>query len=132
MRTSARTMPLLTFCLAILPAGCSIHHFDDKTGTEHIWGIGHMTMRVSEPNEGVRAVVGQVQTVGLSAGSVQETGFATIGWQRLTRLLAIDADTTIRFEWPDSDLLDVRVGTRPSWERVVMPAPAQLDKEERP
>ena len=26
----------------LLTPGCALHYFDSKTGTEHVWGFGHM------------------------------------------------------------------------------------------
>ncbi len=67
-----RTLPLPPWCVACdkrhwaamvfglilwTTTGCAVHYYDPKTGAEHIWGVGHLVMKVSAPNEGVRAVV---------------------------------------------------------------------------
>jgi len=133
MGTAARVRSIVSLCgaacLTVLCVGCAIHHFDQKTGTEHIWGFGHMKMKVAQPREEARAVVGQTETVGLAVGSIQESGFAVIGWQRLTRLMAIDANAAVRLEWPNSDLFNVRVGTQPPWAVTNQPAATDTNKE---
>lgn len=91
--------------------GCAIHYFDSETGTEHIWGFGHMQMKVAAPNEGVRAIVRGTETVGVAVGVGEEMGYALLGWQQLTNLYIVDTDTAVRLEWPSSDFFEVRVGT---------------------
>jgi hypothetical protein len=102
---------ILLILFATLAGGCAIHYYDPDTGTEHLWGIGHMRMKVGETNEGVRAVVTGTDTVGLAGGSAPSERYIAIGWQRLSRLQVLDADTSIRLEWPSADLTSVRVGS---------------------
>lgn len=61
--------------------GCAIHYFDPETGIEHLWGIGHMRMKVGEANEGVRAVVVGTDTLGMAAGSTVYDRYVALGWQ---------------------------------------------------
>jgi hypothetical protein len=92
-------------------SGCAVQYFDPETGTEHLWGIGHMRMKVGQANEGVRAVVTGTDTLGLSAGSVASEWRITLGWERLSQFRVLDTDTSVRLEWPSSDLFSVRVGS---------------------
>jgi len=101
----------------MLTFGCAVHYFDEETGTEHLWGVGHMQMRVAPPEEEVRAVVGQMRTLGLSVGQLQNNRHLALGWHSDTRLYMIDDDTSVRFEWPTSRLFNVRVGSEPPWAR---------------
>ena len=103
----------MAFALAgcIWLAGCAIHWYDEATGIEHILGFGHLRMKIAEPAEGVRAVVTGTETLGLALRADQQESYFLIGWQKLSRLRAIDEDTQIRFEWPTADLFDVRVGS---------------------
>lgn len=107
--------------LLVLLPGCSVHYYDEDTGNEHLWGFGHMVMRVSEPNEGVQARVGQTRTLGLSAGHHPDASHMTLGWHNETRLYAINPETSVRFEWPDNRLFNVRVGSLPPWEQAHEP-----------
>jgi hypothetical protein len=91
--------------------GCAIHYYDSETGTYHLFGFGHMRMRISEPNEGVRAVVSGTESAGLAFGSGPEDGFLVLGWQKSSRLSAIDENTAVRLEWPTADVFQVRVGS---------------------
>lgn len=40
--------PLAVTSMAMLPAcSCAVHYFDPHTGTEHLWGVGHLKMKVT-------------------------------------------------------------------------------------
>ncbi len=95
----------------LLNGGCAIHYFDSETGTEHLWGFGHMQMKVSPPTEGVQAVVRGTDVLGLSIGSADQQVYFTAGWHRVHRLDVIAESTAVRLEWPSADFAEVRVGT---------------------
>lgn len=108
-----------------LQFGCAIHYHDAKTGTEHVWGLAHVKMRVAliEGPPGLPAapapppaVATQVDTFGLGLhfgnGAPGADSGLSLGWDRRTRLLAPD-DTALSLEWPTSRLFDVRVGSAP-------------------
>ncbi len=101
----------LVALLVLLSGGYAIHYFDSETGTEHIWGFGHMQMKVSPPNEGVQAVVRGTDVLGLSIGSADQQVYLTAGWHRVQRLDVIAESTAVRLEWPSADFAEVRVGT---------------------
>lgn len=102
---------LFVLAWVFLLNGCAIHYFDPETGTEHLWGIGHMRMKVGEANEGVRAIVAGTDTLGVAVGSAAYDRYIALGWQRLSRLQVVGEDTAVRLEWPTSDLFSVRVGS---------------------
>src|SRR5262249_44429279 len=91
--------------------GCAIHYFNPETGAEHLWGIGHLRMKVGEAKEGVRAVVAGTDTLGMAAGSAASDRYIALGWQRLSRLQVVGENTAVLLEWPTSDLFSVRVGS---------------------
>ncbi len=94
---------------AVLPS-CAIRYFDPDTGTEHLFGFGHMRMRVSPESEGVRAIGQSTDMLGLGLG-LGSPWFVMAGWNRNTQLRVTNANTKFRLDWPSSDLLEVRVGT---------------------
>lgn len=107
-RKTFAAMASLSICL--MPS-CAFHSFDAETGTQHIWGFGHMSMRVSPAHEGVRAVVNGTESFGFSAGNSLGQGFISLGWHRVQVLQVVDENTQLRLEWPTLNLNDVRVGT---------------------
>jgi hypothetical protein len=119
--------------LALLQSGCAIHYHDARTGTEHVWGLAHVKMRVAPtaapdddigaprlPNSSsaAPAMATQVETVGLGFhlgnGSPDANSGLSLGWDRRTRLLVPD-DTALSLEWPTSRLFDVRIGSAPAF-----------------
>lgn len=105
---------LATLILVAVPlvfTGCAVHYYDKHTGTEHLWGFGHMKMRVAEPDEGVRAVVKGTSQLGFAVGLGQEDPSLSVGWSNSRRLSVLNENTSVRFEWPTSGFYNVRVGT---------------------
>jgi hypothetical protein len=95
----------------VVAPGCAIHYYDPKTQTEHVWGFGHMAIKVSTPNEGVRAIVRGVDTVGVGIGSLPGHGYIAAGWQSVRRMEIVEESTAVRLEWPTADFFSVRVGS---------------------
>lgn len=77
---------LLSFSLP----GCAIHYFDPETGTEHLWGFGHMKVKVTPVNKGLQAVVRGTDVLGISVGSTDRQSYLTAGWHYLGRLAAAE------------------------------------------
>ena len=103
-----------TFVTALLPFflhGCAIHYFDSETGTEHLWGVGHMKMKVAAPNEGLQAVVRGVEVLGLGIGRDDGYGYVALGWHNRQRLDILDENASVRLEWCGNDFANVRVGS---------------------
>jgi hypothetical protein len=100
-------------CLMLIRmlAGCAVHSYDKKTGTEHVWGIGHVAMRVVDENEGLQGVVRKTEFVGLAFSSCPQELFIGAGYNKQQRLHIIDADARIRLEWPTADMLHIRIGS---------------------
>jgi hypothetical protein len=95
----------------LVASGCAIHHYDQTTGTEHIWGFGHMKMKIAPPSEGLQAVVRGTDVLGISFGQDDRQTYLTAGWHRTQRLQVVAESTAIRYEWPDSNFSNVRIGS---------------------
>lgn len=110
-----RELPVFAIIVCVVfmlvASGCAIHHYDELTGTEHIWGFGHMKMKVTPPCEGLQAIVRGTDVLGLSLGIGEQQNYLTVGWHRTQRLDVIAESTAIRYEWPDSDFSNVRIGS---------------------
>lgn len=101
---------LVTSALCVL-IGCAVHYYDTATGTEHIWGVGHLKMKATKPNENLQAVVYGTDTIGVSIGKAANQNYVTIGWQNLEYIDILKESTSIRLEWPNSDFFNVRIGS---------------------
>lgn len=45
-----------------------MHYYDSKTGTEHLWDIGHLQMKVSMESNEVKSVVRGTELLGVAGG----------------------------------------------------------------
>lgn len=87
--------------------GCSVTYYDESSETIHVIGFSHMKMRVPEANDG-QSVYHQVNSYGISAGTLREGGHFSLGYSENT-VLDIADDQILCFEWPTSSLIDVKV-----------------------
>ena len=85
-------------------AGCAIHYFDPTTGTEHLWGIGHLKMKVIEPNEGVQGVMRSTELLGISIGAIDRQAYLTLGWSEVQRLDIAPEGASFSLAGPRNDL----------------------------
>lgn len=92
--------------------GCAINYYDPATRTEHLWGVGHLTMKAIPPNDGLQAVVRGTESAGLSMGQLGGQRFLGVGVQRHERIDIVQSDTVICLDRPlDGGLFTVRVGS---------------------
>ena len=98
---------------ALWLVGCGIHYYDPDTGAEHVWGVGHLTMKLSTPTEGVRVAVTGVHLIGIGLGRGETESYMHVGWREARLLRVLQESTCVRLDWPRNDLFSVRVGTLP-------------------
>jgi len=113
--------PLL---MAVALAGCSLRYYDAGTGTDHVWGFGHIKTRVTVPEEGRLAVASGRSLYGIAIGTDEEGGYFSLGWDSRERVIILDENTKVRLEFPAAGIFDVRVGAKP-------PPPYQWTKKEK-
>jgi hypothetical protein len=123
---------VMIICVVFMLAasGCALHHYDEATGTEHIWGFGHMKMKVAPSNEGLQAIVHGTDVLGLSLGIGGQQNYLTAGWHRTQLLDVVAESTAIRYEWPDSDFANVRIGSKFPFRPDEIPDSNQQSKSE--
>lgn len=107
MRIAALTAALLTH------SSCAIHHYDQTTGLERIWGLGYMKMKTAPSNEGLQTVVHGTDVFGISIGKGKTQTYLTAGWHRLEYIDIFKDDVSISLEKPDSSFINFRVGSEP-------------------
>jgi hypothetical protein len=111
LKTYAR--PAAALALFVLTSGCAVRYYDAKTGTEHVWGFGHLRMK-SAPVQasGVESVISGTSTLGLSLGTGREDYYVTAGWDYRRRIV-LGTNAAFALEWPRADFFNVRIGTNP-------------------
>ena len=99
--------------------GCAVHWYDAETGTEHVWGLGHLAVKVTDPDkDGVRDVVRESTVVGLGGGAHESGGYAVLGYHSDRRMI-IRNDTNFWIGWTGHSLFRARVGAVPPyWDEV--------------
>jgi len=100
---------MLCACLG-LGSGCAIHYCDRQTGTEHVWGFGHMRMKSAPVAEGVDSVVSGTSIAGVGLGAGREDYYLTAGWDYRRRIV-IGTNAAFGLEWPTADFFNVHVST---------------------
>ena len=113
-RSPLKNVRLLTLGCAVLLCGCAVQYYDPETGTTHVWGLGHMSMKMSPPNEGVQAVVRATSILGLSLGrTTGDRTYLTLGYDTEQQTDIVAESTSVHLEWPADDLFNLRAGS--SW-----------------
>lgn len=102
---------LLLPTILLTTAGCALHYFDAETGTEHIWGIGHMAMKPGAPSEGLKAVGRRTDVIGVSLGRLQQDVHFEVGWSVRQRMEIVDANTQVCLAWPRGSFYNARIGS---------------------
>ena len=103
---------LAGFAISSLLTGCAVHYFDPKSGTEHLWGFGHLKMKALPSNEGLQAIVKGTETLGLNLAAGPDDYHIGVGWNYYRRM-DISSNAAVRIEWPTSDFFNIRIGTKP-------------------
>lgn len=98
---------------ATLTVGCGVHYYDARTGTEHLWGLGHLRMRVQPPADGIQAVVKGVQTTGAKIGVGTDEYGLMVGYDNRRMVYVSPTNAAFNLEWPNASFFNLRVGTNP-------------------
>ena len=127
-RNRALAVGLASGALALLAlTGCAMHYYDKTTGTEHLWGFGHLKMR-AVPQKGdqppftnaVLAFVTGVRTLGLNLATGEDFAGIAAGWDSRSRVIIKQNDASFYLLWPTNtirlpqdikDFFTVRIGT---------------------
>ncbi len=111
----------LAVLLAVGLAGCAVRWVDERTGVEHLWGVGHLTARVSRPTGGVRAVVTGASTVGLAVGATGHDRYVALGYAQQERAEVLAAGDALCVERPRFGAFGLRLGRAWSEEKERRP-----------
>ncbi len=107
-------MALMLGAAVFLFSGCAVHYYDPATGTEHLWGLGHMRMKAAPVGQNIESVVAGTSSAGVSLGAGREDYYLTAGWDYRRRIV-IGTNAAFALDWPNADFFNVRVGTNPPY-----------------
>jgi hypothetical protein len=103
---------VLLLLLAFTTSGCAVTSFDAKTGTAHLWGIGHLKMRVTgAENSRVQAVAVGFQTLGARLDATPEHRGVSVGYHNTSLVTIVATDTALRLDNSGSDPFTLRLGS---------------------
>jgi hypothetical protein len=93
-------------CLALvsLQTGCSFHYYDKATGTDHLWGFGHLKMKVNPATNGCLAFVKGCQCVGLGLHLGAGESALSLGLDSHQHLMVYHEDALLELSWPTNRL----------------------------
>ena len=98
-------------------AGCALHYYDDKTGTEHLWGIGHMKMKIINASDKTttQAVLVGLKTVGLRLDLAPTTRGLSIGFDDTRSATILDSATPLKIQTVSGEPFTLHLGAPPPW-----------------
>jgi len=117
----------------LLPS-CAVYYRDRDSGAEHIWGFGHLSMKVVPPNEGKQAIVQRTTLTGIAVGLDNGSFGLSAGWDQREHILIYDDNTTISIQRPPTnDFFYFKIGTYPpDLGRIPGPNNSNGKKENQP
>ncbi len=105
---------LVIVLLSLYLTGCAIYYRDLDSGAEHIWGFGHLAMKVTPPLEGKRAIIRRATLTGVAVGTGQGSFGISVGYDRNESILVYDENTAISIQRPpNNDFFYFKIGTAP-------------------
>ena len=109
--------------ISLVTAGCALHYYDPSNGAEHVWGVGHLVMKVSASAGKPSAAVLGCDVGGIAIHKDDQGSGVTLGWSSRRRVEILKEGTVLSLEWPDASLLNLRIGDKPRFGSVEPMAP---------
>ena len=81
--------------LAVTGSGCAISYTDRDSGTVHLFGFGHLSVRTGPPVDDKMPEAKTAAVLGLGLGLDEEDFSLSVGYSRRQRVRLVDADTAV-------------------------------------
>lgn len=104
-----RTVIVLILGTVFLLSGCALHYYDQATGTDHLWGIGHLSMQVQISHNEQIALIRGLETFGIATGIGQDDNYFQTGWSRRQRLELLQPDAAIQIKKLSADFMTFKI-----------------------
>lgn len=100
--------------IGVLLPSCAVYYRDRDSGAEHIWGFGHLSMKVVPPIEGKQAIIQRTTLTGVAVGLDNGSFGLSVGWDQREHILIYDENTAISIQrHPTNDFFYFKIGTYP-------------------
>lgn len=107
--TLSRSNISKALCIGIFilnSTGCAVSYYSPEDSTYHLYGFGHLKMKV--PEDSGQTVYQQIDSYGLMLGTNREGGQFSLGYSQNT-IVDVSNDSGLCFEWPSSDLFEIKI-----------------------
>jgi hypothetical protein len=95
--------------ISITNSGCTVHYHDVSDNSDHVYGFGHLAMKVTTNGSKQIAVAKQVSTLGSELHAGDKIGLS-LGWSNEEEVRIFDKSTMISLEKPSgSSIFSSRV-----------------------
>ena len=119
--------------VGLLLSGCAVYYLDRDTGTEHIWGFGHLAVKTVPPHEGKQALVQRMTLAGIAVGMDNGSVGVSAGYDRREHILIFDENAAITIErHPSNDFFNFKIGTYPSGLETPQDTKNSIEQKETP
>jgi len=100
--------------IGLLQSSCAVYYRDRDSGAEHIWGFGHLSMKVVPPTEKKQAIIQRTTLTGIAVGLDNGSFGLSVGWDQREHMLIYDDNTAISIQRPPTnDFFYFKIGTYP-------------------
>ncbi|MEQ1816760.1 MAG: hypothetical protein ABL861_09935 [Nitrosomonas sp.] len=100
--------------ICIILSGCAVYYRDRDSGIEHIWGFGHLSVKVTAPSEEKQAIIQRTTLTGVSTGLDNGSLGMSVGYDRREHIIIYDENTVITIQRPPSnDFFYFKIGSLP-------------------
>lgn len=106
----------LVFSISLLlsVSSCGIYYRDEVSGSEHIWGIGHLATKVTAPEGDKQGVIRKATMVGIALTMEEGAVGISAGWDQRERIAIYNENTSISVQRPeDGNFFLFRFGSQP-------------------
>ena len=105
---------ILFITISLVLPGCAVYYRDRVSGIEHIWGFGHLSMKVTASAEEKQALIQRTTLIGVSTGMDNGSLGMSAGYDRREHIIIYDDNTVITIQRPPSnDFFYFKIGSLP-------------------
>ncbi len=102
------------YSLFLFAQGCAIYYHDADTGADHIWGVGHLSMKTVPDTTNKQILITKRTLSGVVLGLEEFTPTFSIGWNQSERITVLDKNASFAIQRPsNNDYFQFKFGDFP-------------------